>query len=100
MVDDNKLQASGYTKDILHIKKTSQIVNFFDWNVEILDGHNATIILKKISQALLIKKPSMLFCQTVKGRGVSFMENNPNWHHRNLNEEEYNRAISELLYEK
>ena len=69
--------------------------NAFGFNVTKIDGHNR----QNIRQAIASKstsKPNAIIANTIKGKGVSFMENNPDWHHGSLSIEQYQQAISEL----
>ena len=66
----------------------------FDWDVKTIDGHNHQEIFSAVTS--LNKKPLCLIANTIKGKGISLMENNPEWHHKFPNEEEYNLIISKL----
>ena len=68
----------------------------FGWDVYEVDGHNIDHILGAISQAKTTDSPSVIIMRTVKGKGVSFMENNAGFHGRACKPEEYERAIKEL----
>ena len=69
----------------------------FGWNVLIIDGHNYDEILDSINKAKEYKeKPTAIICKTVKGKGVSYMENNAGWHGNAPNLEQCNQAIKEL----
>ena len=69
-------------------------------NVERIDGHNFEQLNKKIGSFLNNefddKMPHVLICDTVKGKGVSFMERVPMWHHRKIKDDEYEKALHEL----
>jgi transketolase len=67
----------------------------FGWEAEIVNGHDATEIYKA-TKLRSGQKPFVLICNTVKGRGVSYMEHIPIWHYRSPNREEYAQAIREL----
>ena len=68
----------------------------FGWNVSEVDGHNFSAIIKSLEGFAKMEKPSALICHTVKGKGVSFMENSVLWHYRSPQGEEYEEAISEV----
>ena len=69
----------------------------FGWNVLSIDGHNYDQIIDAIAKAKEFKgKPTAIICNTVKGKGVSFMENQVSWHGSAPNEEQYNIAMEDL----
>ncbi|GAH85479.1 unnamed protein product [marine sediment metagenome] len=69
----------------------------FGWNVLEVNGHNIRQILDAIQRAKNHKEgPSMIIAHTIKGKGVSFMENDPDWHGKVPNDDEYKQAIKEL----
>jgi len=96
IIDRNKLQAIDFVDNVLPLGNLKQKFEAFDWNVYEIDGHNVLhigITLMKISKN---NKPSIIIANTVKGKGISFMENKPEWHAKLLNKEEMNVAIREL----
>ena len=96
IVDANKMQAMGNTKDVIDISPLGDKFKTFGWNVIEIDGHNH----KEIKDALLKKfdneNPTVVIANTVKGKGVSFMENNLLWHYRDPQGEFYDKALLEL----
>ena len=94
-IDNNKLQAMGKTKDILDIEPLDERVRPFGWAVQRIDGHNFNAIEAAL-QNLSNEKPNMVICDTIKGKGVSFMENNNLYHYKMLSDEEFNNASQEL----
>ncbi len=87
IVDHNKLQAMDELENIVCMKPFADKWKAFGWNVVEIDGHN----FAEIREALLIRcigRPTMILANTIKGKGVSFMENVPIWHYRMPNEEE------------
>lgn len=87
IVDHNKLQAMDDLENIVHMKPFADKWKAFGWNVVEIDGHNCN----EIKKALLMrqeKKPTLVVANTIKGKGVSFMENVPIWHYRMPNEKE------------
>ena len=69
----------------------------FGWNVITIDGHDIEQILDAFSSAKTVKgKPTAIVAKTVKGKGVSFMENDAGWHGKAPNDAEYEKAMAEL----
>lgn len=97
LLDYNKIQLSGAVKDIMNIEPLADKWRSFNWNVIEIDGHNFESILTALDQSEQIKgKPTLILCQTVKGKGVSFMEGKWEWHGKAPNKEEGERAIQEI----
>jgi len=97
IVDYNKLQAFGKIEDILGLKPLSKKWRDFGWEVKEINGHNFSEIKKAFSKIPFKKgKPSLVIAHTIKGKGVSFMENRMEWHYYNLNKEQYQQALKEL----
>lgn len=96
LVDCNKMQALGFTKDIIDLNPIGPKWENFNWHVQDIDGHDFEQIFKALN-SLNPEKPNALILNTIKGKGVSFMENNLLWHYRAPNEEEYIQAKKELL---
>ncbi len=94
-VDNNRLQAMGPTKDIVNVEPIDERVKSFGWAVQRIDGHDFEAIEKAFNN-LSNDSPNMIICDTVKGKGVSFMEGNNLYHYKNLSEKEYNEAMVEL----
>lgn len=97
ILDCNKFQLSGATKDILDMEPVAVKWKSFGWRVKEIDGHS----LQEISDAMAwttekSRSPSAIIAHTVKGRGVSFMENNNHFHGVANNREETERALREL----
>jgi transketolase len=88
IVDRNRLQTDGFTEDIIALEPYKSKWQAFGWEVREIDGHN----MSKIVSTLKITpfksgKPSLIIANTVKGKGISFMENNPEWHGKALKDE-------------
>ena len=99
IVDCNDLQLIGKTEEVkgLNAENIEQKFSSFGFNTKIIDGHNIEEIMQAFEDAKLVKeKPTAIIAKTIKGKGVSFMENNPAWHGKALNDEEYKKAIEEL----
>ena len=96
-VDYNKLQVDGETKRIMNLEPLSAKWKAFGWHVREINGHSMSEILDSIDTAKSVKRmPSVVIAHTVKGKGVSFMENKPEWHGKAPNHEQYLQALSEL----
>ncbi len=94
IVDFNRLQSDGYTKEIMNKSTLGEKFKSFGFNVSEIDGHNLDIINEAFATRDF-SKPNAIIAHTVKGKGVSFMENNINWHHGSLSCAQYELAISE-----
>lgn len=96
-VDFNGLQIDGEVKNVMNVTPIKEKFEAFGWNAIEIDGHNFDEIEDAISKAHeSIDKPTVIIAHTVKGKGVSFMENQAGWHGKAPNDEEYNIAIEEL----
>ncbi|MGM9551548.1 MAG: transketolase [Clostridia bacterium] len=96
-VDYNGLQIDGKITDVMNSEPIDDKFRAFGWNVIVIDAHNYDAILDAINEAKETKgKPTMILAKSVKGKGVSFMENNPAWHGAAPNKEQFEQAIAEL----
>lgn len=97
IVDRNQLQAMGFTEDIVPLGDLAQKFEPFGWSVKTIDGHNFEAIKKALDQFPFVsEKPSVIIANTIKGKGVSFMENRLEWHYKSPNEDEFEKAMKEL----
>lgn len=96
VLDSNKMQALGCTKDILCAGEQSDRWRSFCWDVVEVDGHDSKQLFKAFSKIGIHNKPLAIIADTIKGKGVSFMENSLLWHYRPPKGEEYISAIEEL----
>jgi len=97
IVDYNKIQLDGFVKDIMDLEPLAEKWKSFGWNVIVLDGHSIPAVQQAFAQASATKgKPTVLLAHTVKGKGVSFMENNPKYHGVAPSDEERRKALEEL----
>lgn len=97
IIDYNKLQAFGRTEDILNLEPFKDKWTAFGWEVKEIDGHNFSDIEKTLSQVPFKKnKPSIIIAHTIKGRGISFMENQLSWHYKSPNKDQLEAALKEL----
>ena len=98
IIDNNNLQIDGNVEDVMSpypIDKKFESFGFYVFRVE---GNNIEDLIEVFEHAKLIKKqPIAIVANTIKGKGISFMENKAEWHGKAPNEEEYNKAISELV---
>lgn len=97
IVDFNGLQIDGKNDDVMTVKPIDEKFKAFGWNVVVIDGHDFDQIFDAFDQARACKdKPTAIIAKTHKGRGVSFMEDNPGWHGKAPNAEEAKQAVEEL----
>ncbi len=95
-VDRNSLQIDGNTESVMSLEPLSAKWKAFGWDVHTIDGHHFTEITDSVSKAKKSVEPSVIICRTIKGKGVSFMENEAEWHGKAPNEEELQQALKEL----
>ena len=96
-VDVNGLQIDGATADVMPAEPLDKKFETFNWNVISVDGHDFSQLADALAKAKETKgKPTMILMHTVKGKGVSFMENQAGWHGKAPNAEQYAQAMSEL----
>lgn len=97
ILDYNKSQIDGYTKDVMDLEPLKAKLESFRWNVLEIDGHNFAEIENAFNVAREVKgKPTYIIAHTIKGKGVSFMEDNVEWHGKAPNEKETELALQEL----
>lgn len=98
IVDCNHQQLDGFTKDILDVDPLPAKFSSFGWNAVEIDGHNFDQVIPALEKARANTsgRPTAVIASTVKGRGVSFMENNPKWHGVAPKPEEVAAAVKEL----
>ncbi len=97
IVDHNKQQIDGWTKDVMSTEPLADKFRSFGWWAIEVDGHNFEDLLNAFEEAKTIKgQPTVIIAHTIKGKGVSFMENNPEFHGRAPNAEELKQALEEL----
>ncbi|WP_436513494.1 transketolase [Clostridium thermobutyricum] len=95
IIDRNRIQLDGRTKEIMEIDPLEEKWNSFGWNVVKCDGHNFDSINDAFNK-LHENKPTVIIAETIKGKGVSFMEDNVAWHGVAPSEKEKDMAIAEL----
>jgi len=97
IVDNNGLQIDGWNRDIMNIEPFDKKWQGFGWHVIEVDGHDFAQLIEAFEQAKSINgQPTVIIAHTVKGKGVSFMENNVDFHGKAPNAEELEIALKEL----
>ena len=97
IVDCNRLQIDGLVKDVMNIDPLCAKYAAFGWDVMRIDGHDMSQVVDALEQAKNSKgKPVVILADTVKGKGVSFMEDQAGWHGKTPNAEELTKGLSEL----
>jgi transketolase len=97
IVDYNKIQSFGLVKEVLNLEPLAEEWRAFNWAVREIDGHNHSQILDALSRvSFKAGRPSALVAHTIKGKGVSFMENQLAWHYRSPDKEQLAQALIEL----
>jgi len=97
ILDHNGLQIDGFVKDVKNVEPLKDKFQAFGWEVIEIDGHNFEEIIKALDDADKIKKPVMIIANTIKGKGVKFMENKCEWHGKTPCKEELDKALSNLV---
>ncbi|QNO14451.1 transketolase [Alkalicella caledoniensis] len=96
-LDYNGLQIDGDVEDVMAVHPLDAKWEAFNWHVQVIDGHDFNAIFSAIDQAKATKgKPSVIIAKTVKGKGVSFMENKAEWHGSAPSPEQLAQALEEL----
>lgn len=96
-LDANEFQIDGAVKDVMDIEPIVDKFRAFKWNTIEINGHDMDQILKALSQARDEKhKPTLILARTVKGKGVSFMEKNNEWHGKGPSKDQMDKALMEL----
>lgn len=97
IVDYNNLQIDGTVEEIIGLQPLADKWRAFNWHVISIDGHDVEQVLAAYDEAANVKdKPSVIIAQTIKGKGISFMENVAGWHGKAPNQEELAKALAEL----
>lgn len=96
IVDFNKLQSDGHSADVMNSDGLAAKWAAFGWNVIEVDGHDIGQLRAAFTDSPSIGKPTVVVAHTVKGKGISFMENNNEWHHNRLTKATYEKALADL----
>lgn len=94
IVDRNKLQYDGNTENIMNLESLTDKWSSFGWEVIQIDGHNVAACCEAFSHKS--DKPLAVIANTIKGKGISFMENDPAWHHKKMISAQEKQAMEEL----
>ena len=96
VVDSNSFQSDGNTSDVLSTSDLASKWRSFGWHVFEIDGHNISELLAAFREETELSRPKLILANTVKGKGISFMENNNSWHHARLTQNFHDQALNEL----
>ena len=97
IIDYNKWQATGRSQEVMALEPLAAKWDAFGWHTQEIDGHDFAAIIDALNAARNeTNKPSVIVAHTIKGKGVSFMEDDNNWHYRTPNPEELKAALAEL----
>jgi transketolase len=96
IIDYNKLQSDGDARAIMDLSDLAGKFRLFGWDVREIDGHDIGQIVAAFDAPRVAGKPRVLVAHTVKGKGITFMENNNEWHHNRLTKANYELALAEL----
>jgi len=97
IVDYNKVAQDNITKDLKNLEPLEDKWNSFNWDVHRIDGHNMEAIMNVLQLPLHPEKPRVIIADTIKGKGVSFMEGKTAWHGVAPSAEDYEKALKELV---
>lgn len=98
IIDKNQVQQTGKVKDVMDIGNAAMKWKAFGWNVIDINGHDMSQVVKALDKASKMKnkKPTIIISNTIKGKGVSFMELNHKFHGKAPNDEEYKKAMDDI----
>lgn len=101
LIDFNKIQSFGRVEDVLSLEPFGDKWRAFGWNVVEVNGHDHGQLEATIKNCIAdFERPSVIICHTIKGKGVSFMEDKIEWHYKSPNDEQLLIALSELGFSK
>ncbi len=96
IIDVNKIQYDGDTNSVMALEPFKEKWEYFGWEAHVVDGHDLNELIKMLEYSQKIKKPIVILAETIKGKGISFMENNPKYHNAFLTQKMYEDAMNEL----
>ena len=96
IIDYNKLQSLTSVKDTLSVEPLAEKFKAFGCNTKVVNGHDMTRI-KKLISLNISNKPLVIIANTIKGKGISFMENKISWHYKSPNKDQLSLALKELI---
>ncbi len=100
-VDANQMQVDGFVKTIMNVEPLEEKWNSYNWHVQRINGNDLEQVLDAIQTAKQMKdKAHIIIADTVKGKGIDFMEFQVDWHSKGLTEEEYQKAIAQIEAER
>lgn len=98
-VDNNNLQIDGTLDEVMSPYPIDEKFRAFGWNVQVVDGHDIKELSRAVDEARKSRgKPNVIIARTIKGKGISFMENQAEWHGKVPDEEQYRQAFTELRH--
>ena len=96
-VDRNNIQIDGHTEDVMPLEPLKEKYESFNWHVLDIDGHNIEEIIDAANHSKAVfEKPTVIICHTIPGKGVSFMENLPEWHGKLPDKKQAKEALHDL----
>ena len=96
IIDRNRLSYDGDTEEVMALDNLAKKFESFNWLVSECDGHDVKSLLQAFSEEES-DKPHVIIANTIKGKGVSFIENRADWHHHTLSQKEYDQAVEEVM---
>ncbi|HEO70123.1 MAG TPA: transketolase [Candidatus Hydrogenedentes bacterium] len=97
LVDYNRVQLDGTNEEIMPLAALDRKLAAFNWHVIACDGHSIPDLMRALEEARGVRgRPSVIIANTVKGKGVSFMEHRHEWHGKEISDEDYEKAIEDL----
>ncbi len=96
VIDRNHLCYDGTTEDVMQLGDLTAKMKSFGFNTINCNGHDVADLLKAFDR-LSDDAPNAVICETIKGKGLSFAENNPEWHHKSITKEQYDLALADLM---
>lgn len=96
IIDRNKFQQTGDNETIMNLGDVAKKFESFGWDTVELDGHDVSALYTALTKERHAEKPLAIVAHTVKGKGFSFSENNNDWHHKILTQDQYDIGVSEL----
>lgn len=96
IVDANGLQIDGFTRDVMNVEPLAAKYEAFGWTTRQIDGHDMAQLIEALDWSKSVEGPAAIIARTVKGKGVSFMENQAGWHGKAPAAEQKEQALAEL----
>ena len=96
IVDRNGMQQGDTTEATVRLEPLAAKLEAFGWTVQAVDGHDPAALVEALSRSATDERPKCVLARTHKGRGVSFMEDQPGWHNKVISEDDLQRALAEL----